>query len=146
KLHKHFSSNQKLSPFELLRTALSGEYMGAKISLTDEVKTMIKELSEYKELPLPKGLNAQLRPYQLRGYSWMYRNAKIGFGSVIADDMGLGKTLQVITTLLKYKEDGLLEDKKALVVVPTGLLSNWESEIEKFAPSLKTHIFHGTKR
>jgi len=48
--------------------------------------------------------------------------------------------------LLKYKEDGLLNDKKALVVAPTGLLTNWQAEIEKFAPSLKTHIFHGTGR
>ena len=76
----------------------------------------------------------------------MYRNSKIGFGSVIADDMGLGKTLQVITTLLKYKEDGLLEDKKALVIAPTGLLTNWQAEIEKFAPSLSTCLFHGTNR
>ncbi len=95
---------------------------------------------------MPKTINAELRPYQKRGYSWMYRNSKIGFGSVIADDMGLGKTLQVITTLLKYKEDGLLEDKKALVVAPTGLLTNWQAEIEKFAPSLSTCLFHGTNR
>ena len=76
----------------------------------------------------------------------MYRNAKIGFGSVLADDMGLGKTLQVITTLLKYKEDGLLDNEKALVVAPTGLLVNWQTEIEKFAPTLKTKIYHGTTR
>ncbi len=95
---------------------------------------------------MPKNTNAELRPYQKRSYSWMYRNAKIGFGSVIADDMRLGKTLQVITTLLKYKEDGLLEDKKALVIAPTGLLTNWQVEIEKFAPSLSTCLFHGTGR
>lgn len=56
---------------------------------------------------------------------------KIGFGSIIADDMGLGKTLQVITLLLKMKEEGALDKKKALVVVPTGLLGSardfWES-------------------
>ncbi|MBA3901701.1 MAG: DEAD/DEAH box helicase, partial [Bacteroidetes bacterium] len=102
--------------------------------------------TNFKEVELPKAINAQLRPYQHRGYSWMYRNAKIGFGSVLADDMGLGKTLQVITTLLKYKEDGLLEKEKALVVAPTGLLMNWQTEIEKFAPSLKTKIYHGTNR
>ena len=146
KLHNHFSMDKGLSAFQLLRTALAGDYFGAKVSLTDEVEKLIKELTEFKELELPKGVNAQLRPYQKRGYSWMYRNAQIGFGSVIADDMGLGKTLQVITTLLKYKEEGLLKDKKALVVAPTGLLTNWQAEIEKFAPSLKTHIFHGTNR
>jgi len=146
KLHRHFSSDKDLSAFQLLRAALSGDYFGTKISLTDEVKKLIKELSDVKEIPLPNGIHAQLRPYQQRGYSWMYRNAQIGFGSVLADDMGLGKTLQVITTLLKYKEEGLLDTKKALVVAPTGLLTNWQTEIEKFAPSLKTHIFHGTDR
>ena len=146
KLHKHFSSEEELSGFEMLRVALSGEYEGAKVSLDAEVLDLIKELTEVKEIPLPKTINAELRPYQKRGYSWMYRNSKIGFGSVIADDMGLGKTLQVITTLLKYKEDGLLEDKKALVIAPTGLLTNWQAEIEKFAPSLSTCLFHGTNR
>lgn len=76
----------------------------------------------------------------------MYKNARLGFGSVIADDMGLGKTLQVISTLLKLKEDGALEQQKALVIVPTTLLTNWEKEIQKFAPQLQTHIYHGPSR
>lgn len=146
KLHKHFSSNNDLSTFAILRTALSGEYEGAKVTLDEHVLRLIKELTEVKEIPLPKNIQAQLRPYQQRGYSWMYRNAKIGFGSVIADDMGLGKTLQVITTLLKYKEDGLFKNKKVLVIAPTGLLTNWQAEIEKFAPELNTCLFHGTNR
>jgi uncharacterized Zn finger protein/ERCC4-related helicase len=146
KIYKHFSSTKELSAFQMLRAALSGEYQGAAIGLTDEVQDLITELTNFSEIDLPKGINAQLRPYQHRGYSWMYRNAKIGFGSVLADDMGLGKTLQVITTLLKYKEDGLLDNEKALVVAPTGLLVNWQTEIEKFAPTLKTKIYHGPNR
>jgi len=146
KLHRHFSSPKDMSPLELLRIALDGEYLGAAISLTPELQQIIEELMNVKEIPLPADLRAKLRPYQQRGYSWMYRNAKIGFGSVLADDMGLGKTLQVITTLMKYKEDGLLNAKKALVVAPTGLLTNWQAEIEKFAPSLNAHIFHGADR
>jgi SNF2 family DNA or RNA helicase len=61
--------------------------------------------------------------------------------------MGLGKTLQIISLLLKYKEENIINKKqKALVVVPTGLLTNWKSEIEKFAPTLSVHIFHGQHR
>jgi len=146
KLYKHFSSTKELSAFQMLRAALSGEYLGSSIGLTDDVKKLISELTNFSEIDLPKGLNAQLRPYQHRGFSWMYRNSKIGFGSVLADDMGLGKTLQVIATLLKYKEDGLLKKDKVLVVAPTGLLTNWQAELEKFAPSLKVHIYHGTNR
>lgn len=65
----------------------------------------------------------------------------------IADDMGLGKTLQVISMILKLKEEGAIDQKhRALAVVPTGLLTNWKAEIEKFAPSISTHIFHGSAR
>ncbi len=146
KLHRHFSTEAPLTTSQLLRAALSGDYFGAKIELTDEVRDLIRELTDVKNIALPKGIVAKLRPYQVRGYSWMYRNAKIGFGSVIADDMGLGKTLQVITTLLKYKEDGLLKEKSAMVVAPTGLLTNWQAEIEKFAPQLNVHLYHGPNR
>ncbi len=147
KLHKHFTSDkEQLSSFEMLRAALSGEYQGAQINLDNEVLELIRELTEIKEIELPAKLQATLRPYQERGYSWMYRNAKIGFGSVLADDMGLGKTVQVIATILKYKEEGLLDTKKLLIIVPTGLLTNWQSEIEKFAPSLKTCLYHGSGR
>lgn len=146
KIHKHFTGVKELTAFQMLRAALSGEYLGSRIELTADVQKLIKELTHFNEIDLPKGINAQLRPYQHRGFSWMYRNAQIGFGSVLADDMGLGKTLQVITTLLKYKEDGLLENGKALVVAPTGLLTNWQTELEKFAPSLKVKIYHGSNR
>lgn len=146
KIYKHFTSTKDLSAFEMLRAALSGEYQGNTVGLTDEVKDLIAELTNFSEIELPKGIQAQLRPYQHRGFSWMYRNAKIGFGSVLADDMGLGKTVQVITTLLKYKEEGLLEKHKVLVVAPTGLLTNWEAEIMKFAPTLNAKIYHGTNR
>ncbi len=146
KLHKQFSSTKDLSPLEMLRVALGNEYFGAAISLTSEVEEMIRELTKQPDIPLPEGLNAQLRPYQKRGFSWLYRNSQIGFGSVLADDMGLGKTLQVITTLLKYKQEGAIGKEKALIVAPTGLLTNWIAEFEKFAPSLNVALYHGTNR
>ena len=71
---------------------------------------------------------------------------EFGWGGCLADDMGLGKTLQVISTLLKLKEDGEFGKKKALVIVPTTLLTNWDKEIKRFAPDLNTHIYHGSNR
>lgn len=147
KINKFFNSDKTLNSYQLLQTALSEEFDGAPITLTEEVKDLIWELTSTEDVPLPAGLNAQLRPYQHRGYSWMYRNSRIGFGSILADDMGLGKTLQVISILLKFKEEKALNDKhKALVIVPTGLLTNWQAEIQKFAPSVSSHIFHGGAR
>jgi len=147
KLYKHFANSKPLSSYQLLQLALMEEYEGTPVTLTNEVKKMIKDLTSDNDITLPKGLQAKLRPYQHRGFSWMYRNMKIGFGSILADDMGLGKTVQVIAILMKMKEEGAINAKqKALIVVPTGLLNNWQAEIEKFAPSLSTHIYHGTTR
>ncbi len=146
RLYKHFTGSKKLSALQMLRTALSGEYRGASITLTDEVRELIEELNNFQEVEPPRALTAQLRPYQQRGFSWIYRNARIGFGSVLADDMGLGKTLQVIAMALKLKEEGGLKKGKILVVSPTGLLTNWEAEVQKFAPTLQTAIYHGSRR
>lgn len=136
----------ELSSNELLQIALAEEYDGAKVTLSKKARTLMKRLLSGDGTEVPMGLKATLRPYQLRGYEWMYKNARIGFGSVIADDMGLGKTLQVITTLLKLKEDGELGKKKAIAIVPTTLLTNWDKEIKKFAPDLTTLIYHGQNR
>lgn len=146
KLHKVLNAPPKIKPGELLQAALCGEYKGAPVELTDEVRELIRQFTSQSVIPLPESINAQLRPYQERGFSWMYRNMKIGFGSIIADDMGLGKTLQVITLLAKMKEEGAMVNKKALVVVPTGLLHNWQSEVKRFAPQLTTGVYHGTAR
>ena len=146
KLHKILNAPPKIKSGELLQAALSGEYKGTPVELSDEVRELIRQFTTQSVIPLPEGINAQLRPYQERGYSWMYRNMKTGFGSIIADDMGLGKTLQVITLLLKMKEEGTLDKSKALVVVPTGLLYNWQSEVKRFAPQLLVGVYHGSAR
>ena len=88
---------------------------------------------------VPKGLTNILREYQKTGYSWLKTLAHYGFGGILADDMGLGKTLQVITLLASERKSGTI----SLVVAPTSLLYNWENEIAKFAPQLKTQVISG---
>jgi SNF2 family DNA or RNA helicase/uncharacterized Zn finger protein len=143
---KKLESPEAPTSVELLQAALSEDYNGATVQIDPELRAQIREIAKTDLVDIPKGILASLRPYQHRGFSWMYKNAKLGLGSLLADDMGLGKTLQVITTLLKFKEEGLLTDKPALVIAPTTLLSNWHNEISKFAPDLKATIYHGTGR
>ena len=95
--------------------------------------------------PIPDGLNAQLRPYQHEGYSWLQFWRSHGLHGILADDMGLGKTLQVITHLLREKEQERLT-QPALIVVPASLLGNWRNEIQRFAPLLREKVWHGTNR
>ncbi len=131
---------------ELLRIALAEEYAGTPIVLDESARSQLRQLTDIGEIPPPGSLQAILRPYQERGFAWLYRNFRAGLGSVIADDMGLGKTLQVISLLCQLKEEGELESTKALVIVPTSLLTNWSKEIARFAPDLTTGVFHGSAR
>ena len=130
----------------LLATALAEDYDEHPVLLTAEAREVIRRATTLTPVPLPEGLQATLRPYQERGYSWLYRNMRLGFGSILADDMGLGKTLQAIALILKLKEEGRLEDRKALIVVPTSLLTNWQAEVARFAPSLSVSFYHGHDR
>ena len=130
----------------LLRTALAGSHDGAPVGLNKAALKLLDTLKDSAAVPLPKGLQATLRPYQVRGFEWLARNARLGLGSVIADDMGLGKTLQVIALLLHLKERGEMDAGCALVIVPTSLLSNWQKEVARFAPGLSVEVYHGAKR
>lgn len=131
---------------KLVQACFTGECDGIPVDMAGEFKQQFDSWRSETEVALPEHLNATMRPYQVRGYSWMYKNLEIGFGCILADDMGLGKTLQVIAFLLKMHEEGKLAEKKALVVLPAGLLCNWQVEIKKFAPDLTFFAYHGGSR
>jgi SNF2 family DNA or RNA helicase len=96
-------------------------------------------------LPTPQHFQGELRPYQVRGASWLAFLEHWGLGACLADDMGLGKTIQLIAMLLHLQEQDSLESP-TLLVCPTSVLGNWEREVKRFAPTLKLLVHHGDKR
>jgi len=97
------------------------------------------------EVPVPRGLRAELRPYQHQGLSWMQFLREHNLAGVLADDMGLGKTVQTLAHVLAEKEAGRL-DRPALIVLPTTLVHNWREEAQRFAPDLKVLVLNGPQR
>jgi superfamily II DNA or RNA helicase len=85
---------------------------------------------------VPRTLATELRDYQKDGFVFLARRAEAGLGACLADDMGLGKTVQALALLLHRASLG-----PALVVVPTSVLRNWESEAARFAPTLNVVRF-----
>ncbi len=104
------------------------------------------QTSRLEQIPAPQGLNAQLRPYQLYGYSWLHFFRQWGLGACLADDMGLGKTIQTIALLLQEQEASGALPAPALLICPTSVVTNWQREIQRFAPSLKAFVHRGADR
>jgi len=92
-----------------------------------------------------KGLQATLRHYQVAGTRWLWLLANLGLGACLADDMGLGKTIQVLALLLALKKQKKGTANPSLLVLPASLLANWQSEIERFAPTLRTKFVHASQ-
>ncbi|MEA9445465.1 DEAD/DEAH box helicase [Candidatus Fukatsuia symbiotica] len=92
------------------------------------------------DLHLGDELQVQLRPYQKEGVRWLWLLNRLGLGGCLADDMGLGKTVQILALLLLAKREG--DVKPHLLVLPTSLIGNWQSEITRFAPGLSILIAH----
>jgi uncharacterized Zn finger protein/superfamily II DNA or RNA helicase len=125
---------------DFLKAHFSGDTV-----LEFDARETIDNLFREHDYPVPNSLTGQLRPYQKRGYNLVCSLLLSGFGCILADDMGLGKTIQSITVLLRLKEEGLLDDG-CLVIAPAALLSNWEKELNRFAPSLGVSRYHGNRR
>lgn len=101
------------------------------------------------DIKIPDSMENILREYQKNGYNWLKTLDNCGFGGILADDMGLGKTLQVIALLEDVREDKDKNNHKeetstSIVVCPSSLYINWEKEILKFAPNIKTLVINGT--
>jgi SNF2 domain-containing protein/helicase-like protein len=105
----------------------------------------LRNLSKVEMVAPPKGLQAELRHYQIIGLSWLQFLRRFHLAGILADDMGLGKTVQTLAHILLEKEAGRL-DHPVLIVAPTSVVANWSMEAEKFAPSLKVLILHGMSR
>lgn len=71
-------------------------------SIIEKYKNLISNYNQ-NHYELPKGLKAELRPYQNEGFAWMQLLQESQFGGCLADDMGLGKTVQTLTLLLNSK-------------------------------------------
>ncbi|MBS6603230.1 MAG: DEAD/DEAH box helicase [Brachyspira sp.] len=136
---------KSLSRMELIHASMSGQLAQYDFDYDDAFARVIQDFTKPIEVTPPETLKGDLRPYQQTGLKWLWTNVSKGFGVCMADDMGLGKTIQIISLILKMKEEGNLK-KPVLVICPTTLMGNWMKELQMFAPSLDAVIYHGAER
>ncbi|MBL8757935.1 MAG: ATP-dependent helicase, partial [Phycisphaerae bacterium] len=146
------------------------------LDATGWIGGLLSDPSSNQTLPMlaaPEGFVGSLRPYQLKGLSWLAFLDRWGLGSCLADDMGLGKTIQLLAMLLAERAGppagsgagaggagggggggggtsggGSAGDPilPTLLIVPMSVVGNWVRETARFAPSLRVHVHHGPER
>ncbi len=102
-----------------------------------------KTFGGISEVALPTGFTGELRPYQQQGLNFMTFLRDYGLHGILADDMGLGKTVQAAALLTASHPN---PSGPSLVIAPTSVILNWQKELERFAPKLKTLVLHGNRR
>jgi SNF2 family DNA or RNA helicase len=138
------SGGRRLALAEVVRMQLDPQTSVEARGKVGEFLERLQGHRSYQELPPPDGLRAILRPYQLRGYSWLRFLTAAGFGACLADDMGLGKTIQALSLVLHDWHDG--GKQAVLLVCPTSVIGNWMREAQRFAPGLPVSVHHGSDR
>jgi len=117
----------------------------AKFVPSEELEQLRGRLDEFEGVEhteLPDGIHAELRPYQVEGFSFLCHLSKFKLGGILADDMGLGKTLQTLAWLLWLRTSRRknAKTKPTLVVCPASVLHNWRRESERFTPKMKVLV------
>jgi SNF2 family DNA or RNA helicase len=117
------------------------------VTATGWIGDLLKELegkAPFQELAIPAEFQGTLRPYQIRGYSWIGFLRKWGLGACLADDMGLGKTIQALALIRRDWQKG--NGGPVLLVCPMSVVGNWKKEASRFTPDLPVMVHHGLDR
>ncbi|KAK3066995.1 transcriptional regulator, partial [Teratosphaeriaceae sp. CCFEE 6253] len=104
-----------------------------------EVAHKVKEVVHEQSSNLVGG---NLKDYQVKGLQWMISLYNNNLNGILADEMGLGKTIQTIS-LITYLIEKKRQNGPFLVIVPLSTLTNWNSEFEKWAPSVQRIVYKG---
>jgi SNF2 family DNA or RNA helicase len=151
---KQQKENPEMSLLDFMRlTAEGGEDLEldvARDQLLSEMVVRLSDKSKFAAIADPKQFQGSLREYQKRGVAWIHYLETLGLNGCLADDMGLGKSAQVIARLVQEREEkskkGAPKLNPTLLIAPTSVVGNWQKEIEKFAPHLRSIIHHGSQR
>ena len=148
--HLFHGTSDPDGPMKMDRLQAAGvaDTLGLNVSETTRALAALgRNLRDIHGIPpveVPATIKAELRPYQIDGFRWLQFLARHSLHGVLADDMGLGKTLQTLAHLAAETERA--DGRPSLVIAPTSVVPNWAAEAEKFAPTLRTLVLHGSDR
>ena len=124
-------SGAQQTAWKKLETLVDGE----SDSVIKQLRQAVTEFKGLPEIAEPKGLHAELRPYQKTGLHFLAYASRFKLGALLADDMGLGKTVQALAWLQHMRENQ--GPAPSLVICPASVVFNWNREAQQFTPDQK---------
>ncbi|XP_026833395.1 chromodomain-helicase-DNA-binding protein 3 [Drosophila erecta] len=129
---------QAIAHYEKLRSGKKGRPKNRPGPTTDLNK-------KYEDQPVfLKGADLKLHPFQMEGISWLRYSWGQSIRTILADEMGLGKTIQTVVFLYSLFKEGHCRGP-FLICVPLSTLTNWERELELWAPEFYCITYGGSK-
>lgn len=109
--------------------------------------TQLSDFDKIEDVDLPRSLRPGItfRSYQKLGFNWLVLLYRFGLNGILADDMGLGKTLQTLA-ILQWAKEQIQGKLPSLIVCPTSVVNNWQSEAEKFFINCPVILYTGANR
>jgi superfamily II DNA or RNA helicase len=124
-------SGAQQAAWKKLETLVDGE--GGLV--IQQLRQAVTDFKGLPEIDQPKGLVAELRPYQKTGLHFLAYASRFRLGALLADDMGLGKTVQALAWLQHLRE--MEGPAPTLVICPASVVFNWNREAQQFTPGQK---------
>jgi SNF2 family DNA or RNA helicase len=79
------------------------------IQAEENFRRLIRNMKDIEDIEytIPQEIEPILRPYQKKGFRWLYALKENHLGGLLADEMGLGKSIQIISLLAAWKDQVL---------------------------------------
>ena len=113
-----------------------------------EFKGMVRNMKtiEDSDYEVPDSLRSIMRGYQKSGFLWLKTLRENGFGGILCGRYGTGQDPAGHQSALVGTGEckaGEREWHRSLIVCPASLVYNWQKEISRFAPQIKTTLVTG---
>ncbi len=153
------SSHEGMSPLISLSPVPSpAKPLSNKEGFDTDPMTLRTRLHTSGSFPLQSLLECDREPlsdplyqYQREGVEFLKKAMRGNIpGAILADETGLGKTIQSLALLAeKYSTIADEERQTSLIVVPSALVSQWESEIKRWLqpkfPHITYYVYENTR-
>jgi SNF2 family DNA or RNA helicase len=127
---------------ELVRTSKDFDLPDLKYFNSQPCQNHASVAEGQEEVPPCRACGVVFRKHQRVGIAWLYLAKK----ALLADFCGSGKSFSAAGLLAAIKETGELDGRRALIVMRSIAIGQWQSELRRAIPDISVSTAIGTRK